>query len=146
MGADQQTGNDRCEIITAETASHAESLAQAKGMFVSSVELFQKEVEKIHATKTQTKKVNNDMSAARVFGFLLAIVGIFVFGYFLVAYDTTASSYSYSSSNVHNIGLMQNRLIGCMSGLFAMATGIITIVISYVNNRRVVGSNPTSPT
>ena len=128
MGADSQTGNDRCEIITAETISHAESLAQAKGIFVSSVELFQEEVK-----ETQNKEASSDMISARIFGFLLAIVGIFVFGYFLVAYDTTTSSYSYSSSNVHNIGLMQNRLIGCVSGLFAMATGIVTIVISYIN-------------
>ena len=136
-GADKESGKDVKMFISAKTPQKA--AAKAKGMYVSSVENLDEDpsvLSKINGVLNTPiiKPIPLDISEKdlffRLLSLLLIICGLVIFWYYVSEYSATA--YSPSSSNVHNIGLMQNRLIGCISGLFAMATGIVTIAISYV--------------
>jgi hypothetical protein len=56
-------------------------------------------------------------------GWLIALLGLFIFAYSLVGYDTTVSSGVYE--RVHNSGLMQTQLILAMFGCSVFVAGVI---------------------
>ena len=57
---------------------------------------------------------------------VMAIVGGLILFYFAFAYDTSVSTGSSAyggSSRSHNLGLLQNRLIGCITGVVLFVGG-----------------------
>ncbi len=69
-------------------------------------------------------------------GGLLAVLGLIIAGYFFFVYDTTVETESryitgygtIGGQRVHNTGLMQNRLLGCVGGLVLTTIGVILVV------------------
>jgi hypothetical protein len=52
----------------------------------------------------------------------LICIGVVLILFFAVLYDTSVSDFT--GSRVHNVGLMQNRLIGTLIGFGCLAVGI----------------------
>ena len=52
---------------------------------------------------------------------VMAVVGGLIFFFFAFLYDTSISS---GSSRVNNLGLLQNRLVGCITGVVLFVGGI----------------------
>ena len=69
----------------------------------------------------------NQSSDIKLFGTLLLLVGIIILCYFVFYYDTTISSSPGSLVRYYNIGLQQNRQLGCIGGMIAAAVGLVLI-------------------
>ena len=72
------------------------------------------------------------------FGRCTIVIGILVAGYFLVFYDTSVhvdttdvpGYATFGAERVNNMGLMQNRLLGCTAGMVAVVIGVIMVVMN----------------
>lgn len=65
-------------------------------------------------------------------GGLLAGIGFLMLWYFWLIYDTSVPVYPYSyfsTERVHNIGLMQNRLVGIIIGGGALVVGLVLALV-----------------
>ena len=65
-----------------------------------------------------------------IVGAIIIFVGMLVTLYFFVDYDTTVST-GYGNKRVHNIGLQQDRTLGCAVGMVAFVVGLILVVVDY---------------
>jgi len=72
-------------------------------------------------------------------GGLLVLIGVGIVLYFWVIYDTSVFVYSYAPQfgRVHNIGRMQDRLIGTIVGLGSCAAGIAFLVMGHRRRKHV---------
>ena len=62
---------------------------------------------------------------------LLIILGVLLVFFFGLVYDTTVPVYEFApthSPRIHNLGLMQNRLIGVVVGVLLIVVGVILTV------------------
>jgi hypothetical protein len=65
-----------------------------------------------------------------VWGWILIIGGLCVACFFGLIYDTTVSTTFFEAdARIHNMGLQQNRMLGCIAGLIAAAVGIVMVAI-----------------
>jgi len=72
-----------------------------------------------------------------ILGSLLLVGGLCVAAYFFFVYDTTVSTQStyipgygaLGGGRVHNIGLQQDRQLGCIGGLIAAAVGAVMLIV-----------------
>ena len=70
---------------------------------------------------------NQECSSSRSsVGILVIIIGILLMGYFGLFYDTTV--YSGDGGYVHNVGLMNNRVIGLVFGGVIAVIGAILMI------------------
>lgn len=75
-------------------------------------------------------------SDRQLLGRVLAILGLLIAGYFFFVYDTTVEMESryisgygtVGGQRVHNTGLMQNRLLGCIGGLVLTTIGVVLVI------------------
>lgn len=92
-------------------------------------------------------------------GILLLIAGLCVAAYFFFVYDTTVTTefvyvpgVSYrgegphlvGGDRVHNIGLQQNRQLGCIAGIIAAAVGIVLLALHTKRGSSPVASEQVS--
>ena len=61
-------------------------------------------------------------------GILLICVGVLVAGFFFAVFDTTVAGIA--GGRMHNIGLMQERQLGCIAGMVIAVVGVIVLVAS----------------
>jgi hypothetical protein len=72
------------------------------------------------------------------FGWCIIVIGVVIAGYFFFFYDTSvragttyiAGYGTVGAERVNNIGLMQNRLLGCTAGLVGIVIGTIVVVMN----------------
>ena len=72
------------------------------------------------------------------FGRCIIGIGILVAGYFFFSYDTSVhvgttdvpGFGTFGVERVNNMGLMQNRLLGCTAGMVAVVIGVIMVVMN----------------
>ena len=77
-------------------------------------------------------------------GFALALVGLIIAGYFFFLYDTSVETETHyiagygtvGGERVHNLGLMQNRTLGCVGGLVLTIAGVVVLVVSHETSSR----------
>jgi hypothetical protein len=70
-------------------------------------------------------------------GIPLICIGLGLILFFCAVYDTTVPvHWDFWVARVHNIGLMQNRLIGTLVGIVSLAAGIALTVIGGVAGRK----------
>ena len=70
-------------------------------------------------------------------GMIIVIIGVAIAAYFFF-YDTSVSTESHyiqgygsiGGQRVHNQGLMQNRLLGCIGGMVISAIGSVMVISS----------------
>ena len=62
-----------------------------------------------------------------ILGKCLLWSGIFFAAYFLFIYNTTVDT---GIGSLHNVGLMQNRLLGCIGGIAAAIVGAIILTMN----------------
>lgn len=67
-------------------------------------------------------------------GVMLLALGIPITSYFFLVYDTSLPD-PYIG-RIHNIGLMQDRLMGLLVGLAAAVSGLGCLVVDHVSIRK----------
>ena len=72
-------------------------------------------------------------------GSVLTVVGALIAIYFFFLYDTTVST---MEGRIHNQGLLQNRLLGCIGGLVLFAVGIIISVARSKKQKQIANQEP----
>jgi hypothetical protein len=76
--------------------------------------------------------------ACLIFGPLLILAGLVLLVYFSVVYDTTVAVLDFDRRmlhRVHNLGLMQNRLIGIVVGIAAAGAGLALTLVGLLRAR-----------
>lgn len=79
-----------------------------------------------------------------ILGWLLLVGGLCVAAYFFFVYDTTVSTQStyipgyggLGGGRVHNIGLQQDRLLGCIGGMIAAVVGAAILIVESKLRKR----------
>jgi hypothetical protein len=77
--------------------------------------------------KPEEKSTESTTKNAQTFGFVLFVGGLVATIYFLEFFDTTVST---EFGAVNNIGLLQDRQIGIIASVAALAVGIILVVFA----------------
>lgn len=75
-------------------------------------------------------------SSIQVAGMIIAVIGVIIAVYFFFIYDTSVSTESHyiqgygsvGGQRVHNQGLMQNRLLGCIGGMVVASIGSVMVI------------------
>ena len=73
------------------------------------------------------------MSPLSKYGRLLLVAGLILAGFFLFFYDTTGGRIG--EARIHNIGLLQNRMLGSIAGMVMAVVGAILLVADAKTNR-----------
>ena len=87
--------------------------------------------------RTAVPSAQGSGGSRQALGGLLTVFGLVIAGYFFFAYDTTVETESHfiagygtvGGERVHNTGLMQNRLLGCIGGLALTAIGVVLVIV-----------------
>jgi|GEM_PF-3214522 len=72
------------------------------------------------------------------FGRCIIVIGVLIAGYFFFIYDTSVragTTYvpgygTFGAERVNNMGLMQNRLLGCTAGMVGVVIGTIMVLMN----------------
>lgn len=78
--------------------------------------------------------VSVDTKPLTTWGWVLIFGGLCVAGFFGLLYDTSVYG---GGERVHNIGLQQNRMLGCIAGIIAAAVGALMVAIDAKMSDRV---------
>ncbi len=85
-----------------------------------------------------TRPAPDSASGMGTAGAIIAAIGVAIAAYFFFIYDTSVSTESQyiqgygtvGGQRVHNQGLMQNRLLGCVGGMVVAAIGSVMVISS----------------
>jgi hypothetical protein len=124
-GVSSDSGGDKNCVVEANTEEEAAAKARALGVLPWKVS----EVYTPPLVFSPPSRANNEPLFEKpltVWGSILIIGGLCVAGFFLFRYDTSTDS---PAGRIINLGIQQNRMLGCLAGMVAAAVGAVMVAI-----------------